>query len=265
MMRLKNIPRRRGLIRGILGSFLSLLLAMAGQAQMVRTCLAAEDVKLEQVARTEEKPSGDSGAVASPSKAVPELRGEANLQALIKAEARRENIAPEIVDAVMAVESSYNPGVIGTSGEIGLMQVMPSTARLLGFAGSLSDLAVPATNIHYGTTYLARAWRLAGGDLCTTVMKYRAGHGETRFSDRSVSYCLAVRAHLQARGYPVTGTLPIATFGEPSVGLGRSPGVRPCRKGCLMASGAHLPDLAPLNKKLSELVWQTKIFTPHGL
>jgi soluble lytic murein transglycosylase-like protein len=92
------------------------------------------------------------------------------------------------------VESGYNPAAIGGVGEIGLMQILPSTPRMLGFAGSNSDLAVPATNIHYGVTYLARAWRLAGGDLCTAVMKYRAGHGETRFSYLSVNYCLAVRA-----------------------------------------------------------------------
>ncbi len=108
----------------------------------------------------------------------------------------------------MAVESGYNPGAIGTSGEIGLMQILPATARMRGFAGSNLDLAVPETNIHFGVTYLAGAWRLAGGDICTAVMKYRAGYGETRFSYLSVNYCVAVRGKLRARGYPVTGDRP---------------------------------------------------------
>ena len=86
----------------------------------------------------------------------------------------------------MWVESSYNPRARGDVGEIGLMQVRPATAALLGFTGSLARLAEPATNIAYGARYLAQAWRLAQGDVCTTVMKYRAGHGETRFQPRSV-------------------------------------------------------------------------------
>jgi len=37
-------------------------------------------------------------------------------------------------------------------------------------------------NIHYGVTYLSQAWRLANGDLCRALMKYRAGHGEEMMS-----------------------------------------------------------------------------------
>src|SRR5450756_2632471 len=139
-------------------------------------------------------------------------------RALVEKEAALAGLAPEIAEAVMAVESGYNPGAIGGVGEIGLMQILPSTARMLGFSGTLADLAVPETNIHYGVTYLAAAWRLAGGDLCTDVMKYRAGHGETRFSFLSVNYCLAVRSKLLARGFRVTGNVPVATFGEPGGG-----------------------------------------------
>jgi soluble lytic murein transglycosylase-like protein len=93
--------------------------------------------------------------------------GQTAYRALIEIEARQRGLAPEIAEAVMAVESGYNPGAVGGAGEIGLMQILPSTARMLGFVGTLSDLAVPATNIHYGVIYLAEAWRLAGGDLCT--------------------------------------------------------------------------------------------------
>ncbi len=87
--------------------------------------------------------------------------GRDRYRALIEKEARSAGLAPEIAEAVMAVESGYNPGAIGGAGEIGLMQIMPPTARLLGFGGTLADLAVPETNIHYGVMYLAQAWRLA--------------------------------------------------------------------------------------------------------
>jgi soluble lytic murein transglycosylase-like protein len=172
-------------------------------------------------------------------------------RALAKAEASGTGLPPEIADAVMAVESGYNPGVIGGAGEIGLMQILPSTARMLGFAGSLTDLAVPKINIHYGVSYLAEAWRLSGGDLCTAVMKYRAGHGETRFSYRSVDYCLAVRGKLRARGFPITGSVPVATFGEARGSLTSS-----CRKGCLSLSRGRQPDFNAINSHLNALVSQ---------
>lgn len=173
-------------------------------------------------------------------------------RSLIEKEAVQAGLAPEIAEAVMAVESGYNPGAIGGVGEIGLMQILPSTARMLGFSGTLADLAVPETNIHYGVMYLAKAWRLAGGDLCTAAMKYRAGHGETRFSFLSVNYCMAVRSKLAARGFRVTGSVPVPTFGEPAL-----PG-RGCGRKCLGISRMGTVNIAALNTQLSALVAQAQ-------
>ena len=140
-----------------------------------------------------------------------------------EAEALRNKIPFAIVDAVMRVESGYNPGARGDVGEVGLMQILPATADMMGFKGSLSALSEPATNIAYGTQYLAEAWRLANQDICTTVMKYRAGHGETRFSVKSVDYCKRVRSHLVSIGFPVTGEVPKPTFGFSEGGGGGGP------------------------------------------
>jgi len=154
---------------------------------------------------------------ASPAYARPDLdelySGPDLYRRLAQHRAVENDVPFALVDAVMGVESAYKPQAVGDAGEVGLMQVLPSTATMLGFQGSLVELAVPVTNIQYGTQYLADAWRLADGDICTTVMKYRAGHGETRFSERSVNYCLSVRRRLRAMGYPVTGKVPKATFG----------------------------------------------------
>jgi soluble lytic murein transglycosylase-like protein len=185
---------------------------------------------------------------------VPATDIRAGFRALIEKEAKREGLAPEIAEAVMAVESGYNPAAIGGVGEIGLMQILPSTARMLGFSGTNAELAIPANNIHYGVTYLARAWRLAGGDLCTAVMKYRAGHGETRFSYLSVNYCLAVRGKLAARGFRVTGTVPVATFGDPGGGGGGG-----CRRRCIGVARIGSVNLAALNTRLSTLVMQVRV------
>ena len=177
-------------------------------------------------------------------------------RALIEKEAAGSGLAPEIAEAVMGVESGYNPDVIGGVGEIGLMQLLPSTARMLGFSGSLAELAIPENNIHFGVMYLAQAWRLAGGDLCTAVMKYRAGHGETRFSYLSVNYCVAVRSRLFARGFRVTGTVPVATFGEPGRACGGGGG---CGRKCLGGGGRiGRVDLVALNTRLNALVIQAR-------
>ena len=175
---------------------------------------------------------------------------------IIAREAAREGLPAAIAEAVTAVESSYNPAALGSSGEIGLMQLMPATARMLGFAGTNGDLAQPENNIRLGVTYLAKAWRLAGGDICTATMKYRAGHGETRFSVLSVNYCLAVRARLAANGYAVTGIVPVATFGNGGAGGG----VAAAGHGCRRCFGARLGtvNIAALNANLTALVAQVR-------
>ncbi len=193
---------------------------------------------------------GDTAKSEAPPSGTPDAHSR--YRVLIEREAGQAGLPPEIAEAVMAVESGFNPGAIGGVGEIGLMQILPSTARMLGFGGTLADLAVPEANIHYGVTYLARAWRLAGGDLCTAAMKYRAGHGETRFSFLSVNYCLALRAKLMARGFRVTGSVPVATFGEPG-----QPN-RSCGRKCLGISRIGTVNIAALNTQLNALVVQVR-------
>jgi soluble lytic murein transglycosylase-like protein len=175
--------------------------------------------------------------------------------AIVEREAVAFGVPPELVDAVMAAESSYNPATMGASGEIGLMQLMPATAAMLGFTGTPAELAVPETNIHYGVMYLAAAWRLAEQDICTATMKYRAGHGETRFSYLSVDYCMRVRAHLAARGFPVSGTVPSPTFGQP---FGAS-----SRGRVALDHGAGRLDLDALNARLREVTDKVAVRALH--
>jgi hypothetical protein len=82
------------------------------------------------------------------------------------------------------------------------------------------------------------------------VMKYRAGHGESRFSFLSVNYCLAVRSKLAARGFRVTGNVPVATFGEA--------GSAGCKRNCLGGSRIGRVNLDALNIRLSALVVQVR-------
>lgn len=158
-------------------------------------------------------PSADKSQVAPEAPAPADATA---FRAMIREQALADGIPSEVAEAVAEVESGFDPQAVGAVGEVGLMQVMPSTARMLGFSEPLPKLYDPQTNIRYGVRYLAKAWRLTGQDICATVMKYRAGHGETRYSQKSVAYCVRVRALLAARGFAVTGVVPVATFGGPA-------------------------------------------------
>jgi soluble lytic murein transglycosylase-like protein len=138
-------------------------------------------------------------------------------RALIKREAEMNGLPPDIADAVAAIESGYDPDAIGGVGEIGLMQVRPGTAAMLGFKGDLAELARPDVNIHYGVTYLGEAWRLANGDLCRALMKYRAGHGEEIMTALSMTYCGRARAHLAAVGSPFAAAASVPFVFDPAL------------------------------------------------
>ncbi|BCJ92100.1 hypothetical protein IZ6_28350 [Terrihabitans soli] len=165
---------------------------------------------------------------ATPALATPD---PVDLRVMVRTEAVHRGLPGEIADAVATVESNYRVSALGDVGEIGLMQVLPSTARMLGFSGTNAELSDPATNIRYGVDYLAGAWKLANEDVCTAVMKYRAGHGETRFSHKSVAYCVRVREVLAAQGYPLRGEVPKATFGAPAGVVARGGGGKAGKSG----------------------------------
>jgi Transglycosylase SLT domain len=136
-------------------------------------------------------------------------KGRSTYLDLLTQKAHQAGLPPALADAVIKVESSFNPHAVGGVGEVGLMQVRPETAAMLGYKGGVTGLFEPETNVHYGVAYLARAWQLAKGDVCRALMKYRAGWGEERMSPLSVEYCRRARGHLASIGSPFAeGALP---------------------------------------------------------
>jgi Transglycosylase SLT domain len=133
----------------------------------------------------------------------PVAAGRIRYAALLNRATAQYSLPSALADAVATVESAYEPEARGAAGEVGLMQVRPSTAAMLGFRGSLEQLADPATNIQLGVKYLAGAWQATGGRLCDTLMKYRAGYGEDSMSLRSVIYCRRARDYLASIGSPL--------------------------------------------------------------
>ncbi len=126
---------------------------------------------------------------------VAEVSGS-SYSALISKYANQYDVPVALATAVIRVESNFNPMARGTHGEIGLMQIKPATARMMGYSGSAKGLFDPETNIKYGMKYLAAAHDLGGGQTCNTILKYNAGHGATRMNPVSKSYCGKVLAML---------------------------------------------------------------------
>lgn len=122
--------------------------------------------------------------------------GKGAYSTIISRYAASYGVPVSLAHAVVKVESNFRPDARGRAGEIGLMQIKPSTARMMGFSGSVKDLYHPETNIRYGMKYLAKAHQLGGGSTCGTILKYNAGHGATRMNKVSAAYCAKVKRQI---------------------------------------------------------------------
>ena len=88
----------------------------------------------------------------------------------------------ELVDAIIQVESGWNPYAVSSKGAAGLMQLMPRTALRFG----VRDRFDVAENIRGGVAYLAWLIRLFRGDLRLAVAAYQTG--ESRILSRGLAY-----------------------------------------------------------------------------
>ena len=108
---------------------------------------------------------------------------------MISRYAKSYGVPESLAHAVISVESNYRASARGSAGEVGLMQIKPATARMMGYRGSTKGLYNPETNIKYGMKYLAKAHELGGGSTCGTILKYNAGHAAKRMNPVSKRYC----------------------------------------------------------------------------
>jgi len=90
---------------------------------------------------------------------------------MITAAAMGQGVDPALVAAVVAVESAFSPRAVSRKGAMGLMQLMPQTARLLGVSNAFD----PRQNLIGGTRHLRDLLDLFGGDLPRALAAYNAG------------------------------------------------------------------------------------------
>jgi soluble lytic murein transglycosylase-like protein len=87
--------------------------------------------------------------------------------------ARRHEVEPSLVDSIIRVESNYNPNAVSSAGAMGLMQLIPSTARRFG----VNNTFRPEQNIEGGVRYLKYLMQLYNGDERLALAAYNAGEG----------------------------------------------------------------------------------------
>jgi len=100
----------------------------------------------------------------------------------IRAAARRYDLEPALVAAVIYAESRFDEHAQSSQGAVGLMQVLPETAdQIAGESGGVTfttaDLEDPAVNVRYGCYYLRHALDAWDGDLRAAIASYNAGMG----------------------------------------------------------------------------------------
>jgi len=109
-------------------------------------------------------PAADSGRTAL---------NTVDLRQLVQNISREHGVDPKLVDALVRVESSYDPNAVSRRGAMGLMQLMPETAKRL----DVEDPFDPEENIRGGVKEFSRLVDRYSGNLQFALAAYNAGEG----------------------------------------------------------------------------------------
>lgn len=104
------------------------------------------------------------------------FHSEVPFGSIIYSEAKKNNIRPELVAAVVQAESKFKPTARSGAGAVGLMQLVPRTGRWMG----ARDLTNPAQNISAGAKYLRYLSDRFDGNETKMIAAYNAGEGNVK-------------------------------------------------------------------------------------
>jgi hypothetical protein len=95
------------------------------------------------------------------------------INAAIDKAAAKHNVDANLVRALVKVESNFNPNAVSRKGAMGLMQLMPQTARQLNLTNPFN----PEQNVDAGVRHLKQLLESYGGDVRLSLAAYNAGSG----------------------------------------------------------------------------------------
>jgi len=168
---------QRGSVAAAVGVVLAASLGGAAQAQVL-------DIAPDGAVTTLRGPAVYTDPAAPPEpltgaliRSAPARRvaGRASLADQVQSAADRNGLSAKVVEAVAWRESRFNAQAVSPKGAVGVMQLMPATARALGV-----DPRDTAANLDGGAAYLAQMLRTFNGDLTLALAAYNAGPDAVR-------------------------------------------------------------------------------------
>jgi soluble lytic murein transglycosylase-like protein len=160
-----SVPRRT----------MSVVRADARSGKLVRSVVVApKPVVQQRVAETVIAPKVIEPVAVNavpPVSAAPAKPVGGDFNALVESIAAQHQLSPDLIHSVIKVESNYNPNAVSPKGALGLMQLIPATARRFG----VSDVFDPVENIQGGVKYLKYLLDLYGNDFRLALAAYNAG------------------------------------------------------------------------------------------
>lgn len=142
--------------------------------------------------------TGPAPATMPPYRARPpgvrSAAGPGNLTALVEDAARRHRLDVALLMGVIDVESRFRSDALSPAGAMGLMQLMPQTARRFG----VHDPWEPRANIEGGSRYLRHLLDLFDGDLRLALAGYNAGEQNVIAAGRRVPAIEETRRYVPA-------------------------------------------------------------------
>ena len=166
--------------------------------------------------------------------------GKYDLDAIFENASRKYNISADLLKAVAKAESNFRPDATSKCGAMGIMQLMPGTAKMLG----VTDAYDPEQNIMGGADFLKQMLDKFGGDVRLALAAYNAGPGNVVKYGGIPPFSETQNYVRTVIGYLGDGAITAGTVAYRGAGSGRY----------LSGKGLESPEASALTSSLSQMM-----------